>query len=855
MSKKTNNKSTSSSSRKVSQQKRAARASSQREPVRVSESAKGRGKIIIAILLACVCGIWGTSVVYKTFDFGGPETKYNSIKDIPNLEEEIVVAPAPPSILYPAEGTLFPLDMAPPTFRFTDSEVEDGWSLKVEFHDGGDAADFDVEEPNWTPSLEDWEMIKSRSLVLEGESPLADGFAPRAVLKIRRRDASDANDPLLSVGFSTAVDPVGAPIFYREVNLPFLEAVLDPSAHIRWRFGSVSSSEQPPVVLDQMPMCGNCHSFSADGAVMGMDVDYGDDKGSYAICPVEPEIALSAESMMSWSAFEPEDDKKTFGLLSQVSPNGRYAISTVKDQSVFIPVDNLEFSQLFFPIQGVLAFYDRETDSFASLSGADDGRYVQSNACWRPDGEEIAFARSEAYEIQGEQASLFGLSRTEEVAEFLDGSRDFKYDLYRVPFNDGEGGEAEPVLGASDNGMSNYFPKYSPDGRWIVFCRAENFMLLQPDSELYIVPAEGGEARRLECNTSRMNSWHSWSPNGKWLVFSSKANSIYTQLMLTHIDDEGRSSPPVCLSWFCSDSMAANIPEFVNTMPDAIASIQEDFISDESYIKVGKWCSLENAYDLAANFFQKAAEFNPNNAEAYSLWGYSLTLDDRPFEGINQQLKALELAPENVRIWCRLATTYRFAGENEKAAETYKRAIEIDPDFQTNHFELGQIFMDLKQYEEAVSHFQKASDLSEPNDGEAHDRLGDALFVNGRYAEAVEAYREALDRQPDSVLTLINLATACIIKKEPDAEDIEEAVRCADRACELSGYRDPIILMKACDVMAPAGEVDQAIANAQRALEIARAMELDTLEWSIYERIVQLENGETAPPEPQGPVE
>ena len=40
--------------------------------------------------------------------------------------------------------------------------------------------------------------------------------------------------------------------------------------------------------------------------------------------------------------------------------------------------------------------------------------------------------------------------------------------------------------------MSNYFARYSPDGRWIVFCRAKSYMLLQRDSELYILPAEGG---------------------------------------------------------------------------------------------------------------------------------------------------------------------------------------------------------------------------------------------------------------------------------------------------------------------------------------------------------------------------
>ena len=92
-----------------------------------------------------------------------------------------------------------------------------------------------------------------------------------------------------------------------------------------------------------------------------------------------------------------------------------------------------------------------------------------------------------------------------------------------MPFNEGRGGAPEPLAGASNNGVSNFFGRYSPGGKWIVFCRAKSYMLLQKDSELYILPAEGGQARRLLCNAGRMNSWHSFSPNGKWLVFSSKA--------------------------------------------------------------------------------------------------------------------------------------------------------------------------------------------------------------------------------------------------------------------------------------------------------------------------------------------
>ena len=66
-----------------------------------------------------------------------------------------------------------------------------------------------------------------------------------------------------------------------------------------------------------------------------------------------------------------------------------------------------------------------------------------------------------------------------------------QYDLYRIPFNAGKGGKPEPIVGASQNGMSNSFPKVPPDGRWIVFVQSRNGMLMRPDGQLFIVPAEG----------------------------------------------------------------------------------------------------------------------------------------------------------------------------------------------------------------------------------------------------------------------------------------------------------------------------------------------------------------------------
>ncbi len=64
----------------------------------------------------------------------------------------------------------------------------------------------------------------------------------------------------------------------------------------------------------------------------------------------------------------------------------------------------------------------------------------------------------------------------------------------------------------------------------------------------------------MRSNTALMNSWHSFSPNGRWLVFSSKSRSPYTQMFLTHLDKDGRDSPPILIENATRANRAVNIP-------------------------------------------------------------------------------------------------------------------------------------------------------------------------------------------------------------------------------------------------------------------------------------------------------
>jgi tetratricopeptide (TPR) repeat protein len=651
-------------------------------------------------------------------------------------------------------------------------------------------------QPMWRPPEAQWRAIKAAAKA----GPI------QLFLGGSRQEHPGQLVARSSVRFAVAPQAVPYPLFYREVNLPFIDAVKDPSK-IRWRFGSLDTGTLPPVVLEKLPVCGNCHSFSQKGEYLAMDVDYANNKASYIITRTAREMRLATSDIITWDDYRREDGQQTFGLLSQISPDGRYVLSTVKDRSVFIPRPDLAFSQLFFPLQGILAVYDRETKQYSSLPGADDPAFVQSNPTWSPDGKSVVFARTRAVHLKKSRDTASILLTSEEIEDFLKQGTEFHYDLYRVPFNGGKGGHAEAVKGASANGRSNYFPKFSPDGRWMVYCQASNYMLLQPDSQLFIIPAEGGQARRLGCNLGRMNSWHTWSPDGHWLVFSSKEHSDYTQLYLTSITEQGEASPPVWLAHMVAPGRAANIPEFVPLEPDAIVKIREQFLDDFSFTRAATQLMRAGDVDPAIEKFKKALELNPNNAAAHQRLGFLL------FHAKNQIREALEHS---------------------------QAAVRLEPHNPFAQHDLGLELAHSEDFSNAIPHLAEAVRLQP----DGYDRqysvvnlnypLAEAYYHLSLYAQTVEVLETVLRHNPTHPPAnyLMALARAWLGETDTTASYFNAAVRSQPRLAQAPDYYDLLsrnyvklglyaeglkLSQKAYQLAVAAGRSGQAAALQQRA--------------------------------------
>jgi Flp pilus assembly protein TadD len=761
--------------------------------------------------------------------------------------------PAPITVDYPADGSVFPPEITPPTFLWRDaSAAATAWTIDITFADraagihvkaSGERmhvgeSDPEAVSPNneppkltpeqaaahtWTPDTETWAAIKKRSV------------DSSATVAITGFGDADLKQPVSGgqVKIETSRDPVGAPVFYRDVPLmpnQGTKGVIRPLAPeavglIKWRLRYLDEPRSR-VVMQKIATCANCHSFSADGKTLGLDVDGPqNDRGLYALIKVAKETSIRTQDVIKWPTVrDPKVPRLRAAFMSQVSPDGRYVLSTIDDPDAARRAGgrtledkyyvanflNYRFLQVFYPTRGILAWYDRDTRDLQPLPGANDPRYVQTSGVWSRDGKYIVFARAEAKTPNppGVPLALYANDPNETQVQ---------YELYRMPFNEGKGGTPEPIAGASANGMSNSFPKISPDGKWVVFVKARNGMVMRPDGKLYIVPFQGGEARLMKCNTPTMNSWHTFSPNGRWLAFSSKGRSPYTQLYLTHLDANGNDTPPILVDNTTAANRAVNLPEFANIPRGGLEKI--DPVATEFYRMESTALDLmtSNKFGDAIPVWRKALEVNPDDGKAHLNLGYSLGQSGDPAGALAEYRKACDLSPEDPLAFADLALALEQDGKPDEAIVNYRKSLALNPSNAAVERDLGAVLAEKGLTAEGREHLEKSVAMN-PESADAQSKLAAVLVKTGQTAEAMPHLEKAVGLAPDSVEYRFNFAYAL-----GQAGRFADAIPQLQKAVELSGGRDWQCFDMLGAVYSKLGRPDDAIQAERRALDLAAA--------------------------------
>jgi Flp pilus assembly protein TadD len=133
---------------------------------------------------------------------------------------------------------------------------------------------------------------------------------------------------------------------------------------------------------------------------------------------------------------------------------------------------------------------------------------------------------------------------------------------------------------------------------------------------------------------------------------------------------------------------------------------------------------------------------------------------------------------------------------------------------------LAFILESLGRRDEAVAQYELAI-RDKPDDPQLHYRYAVTLALQGNARKAADQYRTVLALDPDRVEALNNLAWILSSNPADDLRNGAEAVRLAERACQLSQHREPVLLGTLAAAYAEAGRFDDAVKTAEKARDLA----------------------------------
>jgi tetratricopeptide (TPR) repeat protein len=218
--------------------------------------------------------------------------------------------------------------------------------------------------------------------------------------------------------------------------------------------------------------------------------------------------------------------------------------------------------------------------------------------------------------------------------------------------------------------------------------------------------------------------------------------------------------------------------------------------------------------DEARGLLREAIRDDPR---AHYTYGMLLFDDGRLREAREQLEEFLRLRPllvEAVAARATIGRTLVAEGRLDAAADEFQQVLRMQPSYADAHLGLGNIQLAQQRFDEAVVEFRRYFAKGGRSE-EAWNRFGIALWRTGRPDLAAQAFRRAIDVNPQSGDAHRNLAAMLLERQESD----REALRYARRAVELLPA-DPLSHDLLGVALGAQGRLDEAIDHFRESLRI-----------------------------------
>jgi tetratricopeptide (TPR) repeat protein len=148
--------------------------------------------------------------------------------------------------------------------------------------------------------------------------------------------------------------------------------------------------------------------------------------------------------------------------------------------------------------------------------------------------------------------------------------------------------------------------------------------------------------------------------------------------------------------------------------------------------------------------------------------GRALAAEKKYDEAVEAFKKAAEMDPNQHVIFSNMAESYKQLKKYDEALENYNKALAIlankpNPDIEASyHMNMGIIHGLAGKMDNAQAEMKKSAELSPLNASKAYYNLGAMLTNTGKYAEAVEAFKQSVAADPKNADAQYQLGTGLV---------------------------------------------------------------------------------------------
>ncbi|MBN1564131.1 MAG: VWA domain-containing protein [Anaerolineae bacterium] len=256
------------------------------------------------------------------------------------------------------------------------------------------------------------------------------------------------------------------------------------------------AADEPAQVssLNETASCLGCHFVSSEAEIVGAIVGPVPDNDALRLTEFDGDLI--------------EDLPPIDAIYGAFSPDGRKLAVTTSNAELFV--------------------FDRDAPAYGwqQFQNASDAQNGVLMPAWTPDGQNIAFVRANRGNLE---VGLLALNQS---------------DIYMIASDPALNAVPIPIVGASANDGLNYYPAFSPDGRWLAFTHHQNATTYSdPQAEIWLLNLETGVAGPIAGNApNASNSWPSWNRNGTKLAFNTTAYDPNFDIVVVDVYADGTTS-------------------------------------------------------------------------------------------------------------------------------------------------------------------------------------------------------------------------------------------------------------------------------------------------------------------------